>query len=81
MKIYRLAKLELEREFKHFRIRIPEGELEEFLADDLKRHNCNTIEDFYASIGYGGTTLSKSFRGSGINTKNFTKKRKSLKNP
>ena len=53
------GKAELEREFKHFRIRIPEGELEEFLADDLKRHNCNTIEDFYASIGYGGTTLSK----------------------
>lgn len=53
------GKAELEREFKHFRIRVPEEELEDFLADDLKRHNCNTLEDFYASIGYGGTMLSK----------------------
>lgn len=53
------GKAELEREFKHFRIHVPEEELEEFLADDLKRHNCNTLEDFYASIGYGGTMLSK----------------------
>ncbi len=53
------GKTELEREFKHFRIRVPEEELEEFLADDLKRHNCNTLDDFYASIGYGGTMLSK----------------------
>lgn len=50
---------ELEKEFKHFRIRVPEDELEAFLADDLKRHNCVTLEDFYASIGYGGTMLSK----------------------
>ncbi len=53
------GRAELEREFRHFRIRVPEEELEAFLADDLKRHNCNTLEDFYASIGYGGTTLSK----------------------
>lgn len=53
------GKAELEREFKHFRIRVPEEELEDFLADDLKRHNCNTLDDFYASIGYGGTMLSK----------------------
>ncbi len=53
------GKTELEKEFKHQKIRIPEGELEEFLADDLKRHNCNTIDDFYASIGYGGVMLSK----------------------
>ncbi len=53
------GRAELEREFRHFRIRVPEEELEAFLADDLKRHNCNTLDDFYASIGYGGTTLSK----------------------
>lgn len=53
------GKSELEKEFKHFRIRVPENELEEFLGDDLKRHNCSTLEDFYASIGYGGTLLSK----------------------
>ncbi len=53
------GKAELEKDFKHFRIRVPENELEEFLADDLKRHNCNTLDDFYASIGYGGIMISK----------------------
>ncbi|MGN0593466.1 MAG: RelA/SpoT family protein [Ruminococcus sp.] len=53
------GKAALEQEFKRFRISVPENELEEFLGDDLKRHNCITLEDFYASIGYGGTSLSK----------------------
>jgi len=53
------GKTELEKAFKHYRIRIPEDKLEEFLTDDLKRHNCNTLDDFYASIGYGGILLSK----------------------
>ncbi len=54
-----VGKTALEKEFKHFKIRVPEDELEEFLGDDLKRHNCMTLEDFYASIGYGGIMLSK----------------------
>lgn len=49
----------LEQEFRHAHIRLPESEWAVFLADDLKRHNCETLEDFYASIGYGGITLSK----------------------
>ncbi len=49
----------LEKELKRSRILIPEEELEGFLADDLKRHNCCCLEDFYASIGYGGITLQK----------------------
>ena len=49
----------LEQEFKRCHINLPESEWAEFLADDLKRHNCDTVEDFYASIGYGGITLSK----------------------
>ncbi|MBE6845505.1 MAG: bifunctional (p)ppGpp synthetase/guanosine-3',5'-bis(diphosphate) 3'-pyrophosphohydrolase [Ruminococcus sp.] len=53
------GKDELEKAFKHYRIRIPDDKLPEFLADDLKRHNCNTLDDFYASIGYGGVLLSK----------------------
>ncbi len=53
------GKVELEKEFKHFKIRISDNELEEFLSDDIKRHNCTTLDDFYASIGYGGTMLSK----------------------
>lgn len=53
------GKAELEKEFKRFRINVPEENLPEFLSDDLKKHNCSTIEDFYASVGYGGITLSK----------------------
>ena len=53
------GKAELEKEFKHYRIKVNEEDLEEFLGEDLKRHNCNTVDDFYASIGYGGLSLSK----------------------
>lgn len=49
----------LEKELKRSRIDIPEEELEGFLSDDLKRHNCTSLEDFYASIGYGGIILQK----------------------
>ncbi len=49
----------LEREFRRHRINVPESDLEEFLSDDFKRHNCCNLQDFYASIGYGGTLLSK----------------------
>lgn len=50
---------ELEREFRRNLIRVPEEELEKFLALDMKRHNCDTVEDFFAAIGYGGVVLSK----------------------
>lgn len=50
---------ELEREFRRNLIRVPEDELAEFLALDMKRHSCETLDDFYAAIGYGGVVLSK----------------------
>lgn len=50
---------ELEKEFKRNFIRIPDGELQSFLADDMKRHNCTTLDNFYAAIGYGGVILSR----------------------
>ncbi len=53
------GKEELEREFKRNMIRIPQSDLEEFLYDDMKRHNCNSLDDFYAAIGYGGIILNK----------------------
>lgn len=55
----RNGKDELEREFRRNLIRVPEEDLDEFLSDDLRRHNCETVEDFYAAIGYGGILLSK----------------------
>ncbi|MFT3950736.1 MAG: bifunctional (p)ppGpp synthetase/guanosine-3',5'-bis(diphosphate) 3'-pyrophosphohydrolase [Oscillospiraceae bacterium] len=53
------GKADLEREFRRNMIRIPEEELEEFLSLDMKRHNCETLDDFYAAVGYGGIVLSK----------------------
>lgn len=53
------GKATLEREFKRHRINLSESDYEEFLADDFKRHNCETLNDFYASVGYGGVLLSK----------------------
>lgn len=49
----------LEREFRRNMIRVPEEELEEFLSTDMSRHNCETLDDFFAAIGYGGVQLSK----------------------
>lgn len=53
------GKATLEREFKRHRINLSESDYEEFLADDFKRHNCESLNDFYASVGYGGVLLSK----------------------
>lgn len=50
---------ELEKEFKRNFIRVPEDELASFLADDMKRHNCATLDNFYAAVGYGGVILSR----------------------
>lgn len=53
------GKEELEKEFKRNFIRVPEEDLASFLADDMKRHNCDTLDNFYAAIGYGGVILSR----------------------
>lgn len=49
----------LEREFRRNMIKVPEDELEDFLRLDMHRHNCETLDDFFAAIGYGGVQLSK----------------------
>lgn len=56
------GKAELEREFKRNFIHVPEGDLEEFLSADMKRHNCDSLDSFYAAIGYGGVQLHKVIR-------------------
>lgn len=53
------GKTMLEKEFRRSRIRIPEEDYEAFFSDDMKRHSCNSLDDFYASIGYGGVSISK----------------------
>jgi GTP pyrophosphokinase len=49
----------LEREFKHFRMHVPPEDMNDFLSDNFKRYSCQTLDDFYASIGYGGIILPK----------------------
>ena len=51
------GRLQLETEFRRLGIHVPEKELEDFLSDVIRRQNCNSLEDFYASIGYGGIQL------------------------
>ncbi len=51
------GKAQLETEFRRLSINVPEKDMPEFLADVMHRQNCNSLEDFYASIGYGGVQL------------------------
>ena len=53
------GKAELEKEFSRNNINVPPEDLEKFLSDDMKRHNCQTLDDFYAAVGYGGVILSR----------------------
>lgn len=53
------GKQDLEKELRRNQIRILEENLQEFLNDDLKRHNCSSLDDFYAAIGYGGIVISR----------------------
>ncbi len=50
---------DVEHEFKRFGINVPADDMEKFLADDMRRHNCQTLDDFYAAVGYGGIILSR----------------------
>ncbi len=53
------GKTELFKEFEKNHMHIPEQDISIFLSEDLKRHSCQTVEDFYASIGYGGISVAK----------------------
>ncbi len=49
----------LEREFKRNGIRLPEDKMQSFLSDLAMRARLESVDDFYAAIGYGGVVLSK----------------------
>ena len=38
---------------------LAEPQYSEFIGEIARRQHCNSLEDFYASVGYGGITLSK----------------------
>ena len=50
---------ELESEFKRYGIRLEEPQLGQFILEVAKRQHFQSIEDFYAAIGYGGVSLSR----------------------
>ncbi len=53
------GKMELENEFKRNNIRLSEEQMNEFVESISKRQHCDSVDDFYAAIGYGGIILSR----------------------
>ena len=53
------GKEELEREFRRNLINVPEEDYEQFILGFAHRQHINTVDDFYAAIGYGGVLLSR----------------------
>ena len=53
------GKLQLEAEFKRNYISLPEKQMIEFIINLAKRQNYDSMDDFFAAIGYGGVRLSR----------------------
>ncbi len=53
------GKAQFDKELKKAGMQFDEADLEECLSAIMQRQHCNTVEDLFASIGYGGTQLWK----------------------
>lgn len=53
------GKAEIEREFKRNYIRLTDEEYEIFIKKLAARQHLDSVDDFYAAIGYGGLSVSK----------------------
>ncbi len=53
------GRAEVEREFKRNNIVLPEKQMNEFIAKIAERQHCNSVDEFYAALGYGGLSLTK----------------------
>lgn len=51
------GRAEVEREFRRSYIRLPDDEMKQFLQHIAERQHFDTVDDFYAAIGYGGVSL------------------------
>ena len=51
------GKAEIEREFRRNGIELPEPEMKAFLEEFATHQHCQTVEDLYAALGYGGIQL------------------------
>ena len=50
---------ELEKEFSRHWIRLPDDEMARFIEEESTKQHCESVEDFYAAVGYGGIILSR----------------------
>lgn len=53
------GRAEFEREMKRAGMIIPEDKYEEFMTEQARKSHIDSIDDFYAAIGYGGVLMSK----------------------
>ena len=53
------GRAEFEREMKRAGMLIPEDKYEEFMQEQMRKSHMDSIDDFYAAIGYGGIILTK----------------------
>ncbi len=53
------GRAEVEREFRRSFIRLPEEDMQKFLQSLAEKQHLNTVDDFYAAIGYGGLSLAR----------------------
>lgn len=53
------GRAEVEREFKRNNINLPEKQMGEFLSKIAEKQHCNSVDEFFAAIGYGGLSLLK----------------------
>lgn len=53
------GRAEFEREMKRNNIRLTPVQFQEFVDKVAQRQHCNSAEDFYAAIGYGGIIVSR----------------------
>ena len=58
----------LEREMRRNMMTVPPEKSEEFLASLARRNHCNTVEELYAAIGYGGLQMARILPSSRMNT-------------
>ena len=58
------GKADLEHEFKRNYLRFEAGQYDEFVKKIAERQHFDSVEDFYAAIGYGGVQISRLLPGS-----------------
>lgn len=53
------GKNQLEHEFRRMHLTVTNEQMQVILKEDLRLPNCDTLDDFYAAVGYGGLSLQK----------------------